>query len=153
MTQRTGANWTVTRVRSDQAPTPFLQQDPRTTTTKPGFGGCGPILGADVVQVVHQIGQEVACERVDCKHPAVRAPDWARPLVDVDTETARDGRGGREFCGDGRGGRQFCGDDRLLLRPVPLGERRRVLVPVAEQRIALAEHVTYALIEDTADAA
>jgi hypothetical protein len=93
------------------------------------------------VQVVHQIGQEVACERVDCKHPAVRAPDWARPLVDVDTETARDGRGGR----------QFCGDDRLFLRPVPLGERRRVLVPVAEQRIVLAEQVTYALIEDTAD--
>jgi hypothetical protein len=28
VTQRTGANWTVTRVRSDWAPTPFLQQDP-----------------------------------------------------------------------------------------------------------------------------
>ena len=32
MTQCTGANWTVTRVRSDQAPTPFMQQDRRPVT-------------------------------------------------------------------------------------------------------------------------
>ena len=95
---------------------------------------------ADVVQVVDHVVQVVATEALRGEHRAVAAPPRTLPLVAADPVVRRR----HELGGRGQGRRHGSG----VLAGVVVGDRGRVLVPVREQRVVVAEHLAQPQVEE-----
>jgi probable F420-dependent oxidoreductase len=94
--------------------------------------GRGVPHAGDVVQMVHRVVDEVPAERLDREHRPVAAAAGPPPLVAAD---------GGEPSGERLGGRaELPRYLRRVLLPVPVADRRLVLVPVREQRVVLGQH-------------